>query len=161
MKTSDDRRRARELEEARKAGTIPAERDADGNEINPHIPQFMAQAPWYLNQDQPGLGHQRNLKEQRPVARVTDFKPRGQKAGPAATIYRKGACANCGAMTHKEKVRERWLPYEWSSPQMPLIIRKCPTCVELVGLARYLTLASAMLVGLCGATAQEGCQIHW
>jgi pre-mRNA-processing factor SLU7 len=104
VKSSDDRRRARELEEARKAGTIPAERDAEGNEINPHIPQFMAQAPWYLNQDQPGLGHQRNLKEQRPVATVTDFRPRGMKAGPAVTVFRKGACQNCGAVTHIARV---------------------------------------------------------
>ncbi|KAK2035398.1 hypothetical protein LX32DRAFT_519834, partial [Colletotrichum zoysiae] len=28
---------------------------------------------------------------------------RGRKAGPAATKYRKGACENCGAMTHKAK----------------------------------------------------------
>ena len=41
-KSIDDRRRERELEEARKAGTVPAERDADGNEINPHIPQYMS-----------------------------------------------------------------------------------------------------------------------
>jgi len=104
IKSSDDRRRARELEEARKAGTIPAERDADGNEINPHIPEFMAKAPWYLNQEA-GLAHQRNLKEHRPVATVGDFRPRGQKAGPAASVFRKGACTNCGALTHTSQVR--------------------------------------------------------
>jgi len=103
FKSRDDQRRARELEEARKAGTIPAERDEEGNEINPHIPQYMAQAPWYLNQDKPGLKHQRNLKEKKTVAEVSDFIPRGQKAGPAASKFRKGACANCGAMTHTAK----------------------------------------------------------
>mmetsp|Transcript_35667 Transcript_35667/g.78383 ORF Transcript_35667/g.78383 Transcript_35667/m.78383 type:complete len:606 (+) Transcript_35667:424-2241(+) len=103
FKSREEQRRARELEEARKAGTVPAERDEEGNEINPHIPQFMAQAPWYLNQEAPGLKHQRNLKEQKPVARVTDFVPRGHKAGPAASVYRKGACTNCGAMTHKAR----------------------------------------------------------
>ncbi|EOD41716.1 hypothetical protein EMIHUDRAFT_414359, partial [Emiliania huxleyi CCMP1516] len=103
LKSSEDRRRERELEEARKAGTIPAERDADGNEINPHIPQFMAQAPWYLNAEGPGLKHQKNLKQKGQVASATDFKPRGQKAGPAATYFRKGACTNCGAMTHSTK----------------------------------------------------------
>ena len=29
---------------------------------------------------------------------------RGKKAGPAATKFRKGACTNCGAMTHSVKV---------------------------------------------------------
>ena len=90
FKGRDDMRRARELEEARKAGTIPAEKDDEGNEINPHIPQFMSQAPWYLNQDAPGLKHQRNLKEQKPVATATDFLPRGRKLGEAATAFRKG-----------------------------------------------------------------------
>ena len=102
-KSADDRRRERELEEARKAGTVPAEKDAEGNEINPHIPQFMSQAPWYLNAEGPGLQHQKNLKEKKPVAQVNDFIPKGLKAGPAATAFRKGACTNCGAMTHKAK----------------------------------------------------------
>ncbi|KAL1512211.1 hypothetical protein AB1Y20_005474 [Prymnesium parvum] len=101
FKSRDDHRRERELEEARKAGTIPAELDEDGNEINPHIPQYMAQAPWYLNQDKPGLKHTKNWKGKETVASASDFIPRGIKAGPAATKFRKGACANCGAMTHK------------------------------------------------------------
>ena len=101
FKSRDDKRRERELEEARKAGTIPAEVDEDGKEVNPHIPQYMSQAPWYLNQEGPGLKHQKNLKTKMPVAGVSDFVPRGQKAGPAATKFRKGACTNCGAMTHK------------------------------------------------------------
>eukprot|EP00966_Prymnesium_polylepis_P055971 1295089-Prymnesium_polylepis.1 len=90
FKSRDDHRRERELEEARKAGTIPAERDAEGNEINPHIPQYMAQAPWYLNQDGPGLGHTKNWKGKEKVATASDFIPKGLKAGPAATVFRKG-----------------------------------------------------------------------
>ena len=65
FKGREDHRRARELEEARKAGTIPAEKDEEGNEINPHIPQFMSQAPWYLNQHHPSLKHQKNLNEEK------------------------------------------------------------------------------------------------
>ena len=102
-KSADDRRRERELEEARKAGTVPAEKDIEGNEINPHIPQFMSQAPWYLNAEGPGLQHQKNLKEKGPVATVNDYIPKGLAAGPAATTFRKGACTNCGAMTHQAK----------------------------------------------------------
>lgn len=49
-------RKAQELEEARKAGLAPAALDEDGKEINPHIPQYMAAAPWYLNNNKPVRG---------------------------------------------------------------------------------------------------------
>lgn len=49
----DEHRKAAELEEARKAGLAPAAVDEDGKEINPHIPQYMAAAPWYLTQAGP------------------------------------------------------------------------------------------------------------
>jgi len=41
----EDFRKRKELEEARKAGLEPAERDEEGNEINPHIPQYIVKAP--------------------------------------------------------------------------------------------------------------------
>jgi pre-mRNA-processing factor SLU7 len=34
---------------------------------------------------------------------LTGWYPRGQRAGPAATKYRKGACQNCGSKTHTAK----------------------------------------------------------
>ena len=56
----DEYRKRKEIQEARKAGTLPPEMDKDGNLINPHIPDYMAKAPWYLNQDEgEGLKHQR------------------------------------------------------------------------------------------------------
>jgi pre-mRNA-processing factor SLU7 len=78
---------------------IPHEVDEDGNAINPHIPQFMAAAPWYLKQDGPGLKHQKApVKE----AESGQWYKRGT-TGTRATKFRKGACENCGAMTHKKK----------------------------------------------------------
>lgn len=53
FKSREDHRKQLELEEARKAGLAPAEVDEDGKEINPHIPQYMSSAPWYLNSNKP------------------------------------------------------------------------------------------------------------
>ncbi|ONI26680.1 hypothetical protein PRUPE_1G039500 [Prunus persica] len=55
FKSREDHRKQIELEEARKAGLAPAEVDEDGKEINPHIPQYMSSAPWYLNAERPGM----------------------------------------------------------------------------------------------------------
>ena len=63
--SSDQYRKQQELEEARKAGLAPAAVDEDGKAINPHIPQYMSQAPWYLNQHNPSLKHQKNLNEEK------------------------------------------------------------------------------------------------
>ena len=78
---------------------IPHEIDEDGNAINPHIPQFMAAAPWYLKQDGPGLKHQKAPKKAEESA---EWYKRGVTT-TKATKFRKGACENCGAMTHKKK----------------------------------------------------------
>jgi len=67
----------------------PAALDEDGKEINPHIPQYMTSAPWYLNTDKPTLKHQRNwnAKEQDDMR----WYDRGAKVFQA-TKWRKGAC---------------------------------------------------------------------
>lgn len=53
FKSREDHRKKLELEEARKAGLAPAEVDEDGKEINPHIPEYMSKAPWYLKSEKP------------------------------------------------------------------------------------------------------------
>lgn len=63
--------------------------DEDGKPINPHIPQFMASAPWYLNEDKPTLKHQKNWKGEEK--KETTWYDRGAKVFQA-TKYRKGAC---------------------------------------------------------------------
>lgn len=102
-------RKQKELAEARKSGKAPPEIDTNGNEVNPHIPQFISKAPWYLedkaNATTP-LGHQR-LGNDKHATQVPDLNSksysRGQRVGPAASKYRKGACTNCGAMSHSAK----------------------------------------------------------
>ncbi|KAI0663514.1 pre-mRNA-splicing factor SLU7 [Cubamyces menziesii] len=96
-------RRQKDLDAARKAGTAPAALDEEGKPINPHIPQYIAQAPWYLDTGAPSLSHQRIPQYDHSADKLDNWYDRGAKAGPAAKKYRKGACENCGAMTHKRQ----------------------------------------------------------
>ena len=77
-------RAKRELDEARKSGILPPEKDSvTGELINPHIPAFMAQAPWYLSQGgAPTLAHQR--KEEAARSGFETFYRRGEFTGQAA-----------------------------------------------------------------------------
>ena len=57
-------REKKELEEARKDGTAMPETDEKGEMINPHIPNYIASVPWYIDKDKkPSLFHQHKLKE--------------------------------------------------------------------------------------------------
>lgn len=95
------------MDDARKAGTALPAVDELGNDINPHIPQYIAQAPWYLNYKKPTLQHQRNLLEKRRNFDALDtWYPRGRDATSkkaAPTKWKHGSCTNCGASTHTEK----------------------------------------------------------
>lgn len=103
-KSREDWRKAKELEEARKAGTAPAAVDEEGKDINPHIPQYISATPWYFGAQGPTLKHQRPQPEkQKQYSSIDEWYNRGVDATRVVTKYRKGACENCGAMTHKRK----------------------------------------------------------
>ena len=108
-KSRGDYKKMRELEEMRKAGTAPAAVDETGKDINPHIPQYISEAPWYLDPKGPTLSHQRpqGEDEKKKFSTINEWYPKGAatfaSGKRAPTKYRKGACENCGAMTHKKK----------------------------------------------------------
>ncbi|KZC05945.1 PREDICTED: pre-mRNA-splicing factor SLU7 [Dufourea novaeangliae] len=103
-KSREDWRKAKELEEARKAGTAPAAVDEEGKDINPHIPQYISATPWYFGAQGPTLKHQRPQPEkQKQFSGIDEWYKRGVDTSKVITKFRKGACENCGAMTHKRK----------------------------------------------------------
>ncbi|CAG4929002.1 unnamed protein product [Colias eurytheme] len=103
-KSREDWRKAKELEEARKAGTAPAAVDETGKDINPHIPQYISSAPWYYGTSGPTLKHQRPQEDREgQFTKLDTFYNKGVDTTSVSTKYRKGACENCGAMTHKKK----------------------------------------------------------
>ena len=72
-------------------------------EQNEYIPSFISKKPFYLesaDSENDYLEHQR-LQSSTPDQ--SKWYDRGKRLGPAATKFRKGACANCGSMTHKTK----------------------------------------------------------
>lgn len=71
---------------------------------NIYIPSFISKRPFYAGEEGDPtdyLEHQRLQKKD--DSDDSKWYARGRRAGPAATKYRKGACENCGAMTHKAK----------------------------------------------------------
>ena len=60
--TKEERLKAKERAEAQKNGTLTPDLDTDGNAINPHVPKFIADAPWYMAEDTGGKASLRHQK---------------------------------------------------------------------------------------------------
>lgn len=103
-RSRDDFKQQKELEEQRKLGNAPAAVDESGKDINPHIPQYISEAPWYLDPEGPTLRHQRQQEEKvTTYSGIDEWYKKGVNNHSIATKYRKGACENCGAVTHKKR----------------------------------------------------------
>jgi len=103
--TREEKKKQKELDDLRRSGKLPFELDEEGNEINPHIPNYIKDAPWYLTEHgKASLKHQRkeNFNLQK-FDTINNGYERGKFQASAATVYREGACSNCGSMTHKVK----------------------------------------------------------
>lgn len=82
-------------------GTAPG---ADTKGENMYIPSFISKRPFYAGEETEStdyLEHQRLRKKE--AEKKDEWYARGRRSGPAATKYRKGACENCGSMSHKAK----------------------------------------------------------
>ncbi|MFH4983453.1 hypothetical protein AB6A40_010162 [Gnathostoma spinigerum] len=117
-KTKDEYRKQKDLEEERKLGLEPAMVDVEtGRDINPHIPEFIVKNPWYVPSRGPTLQHQRPHEERQIHYSGIDEWYKHGSTGTVASRYRKGACENCGALTHKKKdcfERPRKLGAKWT-----------------------------------------------
>eukprot|EP00096_Caligus_rogercresseyi_P015417 TRINITY_DN7854_c0_g1_i1.p1 TRINITY_DN7854_c0_g1~~TRINITY_DN7854_c0_g1_i1.p1 ORF type:complete len:588 (+),score=246.49 TRINITY_DN7854_c0_g1_i1:387-2150(+) len=101
-KSREEYRKLKELKEARKLGNAPAAVDEEGKDINPHIPQYISDAPWYVDPKGPTLKHQRP-QDEKTFSSIKDWYHRGVDPSKITTRYRPGACENCGALTHKKR----------------------------------------------------------
>ena len=85
----------------------PAEQPKS-NERNEYIPSYISKKPFYIDDATASqddyLEHQRlqSQKNHDPLS-TAQWYDRGKKVGEKPTKYRKGACENCGSMSHKEK----------------------------------------------------------
>ena len=63
-----------------------------------------SEAPWYVSTGQASLKHQRaSTVKEKPVLGIAEDEKKVKGIFNVATKYRKGACENCGSMTHKAK----------------------------------------------------------
>lgn len=76
---------------------------AASKEENEYIPSFISKRPFYAGEQGDETTDYLEHQRREDKAESSEWYDRGKKKGPAATKYRKGACENCGSMTHKVK----------------------------------------------------------
>ena len=77
--------------------------DVASKERNEYIPSFISKKPFYLSSADTESDYLEHQRLQTVPTDQSKWYDRGARLGPAATKFRKGACENCGAMTHKTK----------------------------------------------------------
>ncbi|KAL9006136.1 MAG: hypothetical protein Q9188_001105 [Gyalolechia gomerana] len=77
--------------------------DVASKEKNEYIPSFISKKPFYLEGPDSQTDYLDHQRLQNAAPDQSKWYDRGKRLGPAATKFRKGACENCGAMTHKTK----------------------------------------------------------
>ncbi|TKA70016.1 hypothetical protein B0A55_07035 [Friedmanniomyces simplex] len=90
------------------SSTDPSKSSTERNE---YIPSFIAKKPFYVSDalasDSDYLEHQRlqndNREKNDSLANAKWYDRGAITSGVKATKYRKGACENCGSMSHKDK----------------------------------------------------------
>ncbi|KAL8997030.1 MAG: hypothetical protein Q9169_003621 [Polycauliona sp. 2 TL-2023] len=83
------------------ASKKPAE--VASKEKNEYIPSFISKKPFYLEGPDSENDYLEHQRLQTATPDQSKWYDRGKRLGAAATKFRKGACENCGAMTHKTK----------------------------------------------------------
>ncbi|KAL9013109.1 MAG: hypothetical protein Q9173_002187 [Seirophora scorigena] len=77
--------------------------DVASKEKNEYIPSFISKKPFYLEGPDSENDYLEHQRLQNAIPDQSKWYDRGKRLGPAATKFRKGACENCGAMTHRTK----------------------------------------------------------
>ena len=72
-------------------------------EQNEYIPSFISKKPFYLESADSENDYLEHQRLQTSTPDQSKWYDRGKRLGPAATKFRKGACENCGSMSHKTK----------------------------------------------------------
>lgn len=77
--------------------------DVASKERNEYIPSFISKKPFYIDDDSSANDYLEHQRLQKTKTDQPKWYDKSKRVGPAATKYRKGACENCGSMSHKTK----------------------------------------------------------